>query len=131
MSLSCVARERDMKVLRGGSSRGWTVPSSARPGDVVIGYKPGAEAGYRGTRKGPFEVFVAAGIVYGRPTRLGSRLYNAPIAEVETFPNPLPRKVLTDGRSLGTQPMARSCVASASSGTLWTGFHDRAARRRK
>ena len=42
-------------------------------------------------------MFVAAGIVYSRPTRLGSRLFNAPIAEVEMFPKPLPRSVLTEG----------------------------------
>jgi hypothetical protein len=94
-----VARERDVAVLRQGHSRGWTVPSSARPGDMVVVYKPGASSGYRGTRKPPFEVFVAAGIVYSRPKRLRSRLFNAPIAEVEMFPKPLSRSVLTEAFS--------------------------------
>ena len=91
-----VARERDMTVLRRGKSPGWTVPSSARPGDMVVVYKPGASAGYAGTRREPFEVFVAAGIIYSRPRRLSSRLFNAPIAEVEMFPKPLPRLVLSE-----------------------------------
>lgn len=91
-----VARKRDMAVLRGKRTLGWTVPSSARPGDVVIVYKPEASAGYAGPREPPFEVFVAAGIVYGRSRRLRPRLYNAPIAEVEMFPKPLRRSVVTD-----------------------------------
>jgi hypothetical protein len=94
-----VARERDVEVLGRGHSRGWTVPSSARPGDMVVVYKPGARSGYTGTRKPPFEVFVAAGIVYSKPKRLRSRLFNAPIAEVEMFPKPLSRSVITEAFS--------------------------------
>lgn len=91
-----VARESDMAVLRRGRSRGWTVPSSARPGDMVLVYKPSASAGYSGTRKEPFEMFVAAGIVYGRSRRLSSRLFNGPISEVEIFPKPVARKIVTE-----------------------------------
>lgn len=91
-----VARERDMAVLRRRQSSGWTVPSAARPGDLVVVYKPHESAGYVGTRKPPFEVFVAAGVVYGRPKQLALRHYNAPLAEVEMFPKPLPRSVVTE-----------------------------------
>jgi hypothetical protein len=59
-------------------------------------YKPHESAGYAGSREPPFEVFVAAGIVYGRSKRIGPRHYNAPISEVEMFPRPLPRSVVTD-----------------------------------
>src|SRR4030095_16638946 len=66
-----VTRERDMDVLRSGASRAWTVPASARPGDRVLVYKPGETAGWAGgAGKPPYEAFVAAGVVYGKPRRL-------------------------------------------------------------
>ena len=91
-----VSRERDVTTLRKGSSRNWTVPSSARPGDLVIVYKPGEGAGWEGRREAPFEAFVAAGIVYGTPHSVGDRLYNVPIGEVQMFPEPVTRSQVTD-----------------------------------
>jgi hypothetical protein len=90
-----VTRERDVNALRSGGASGWTIPKSARPGDRVLVYKPGETAGWPGgIRKGPYAAFVAAGVVYGKPRRLEERLYNAPIAEVEMFPNPVERSVV-------------------------------------
>lgn len=87
-----VSRESDMQALRRKKSCQWTVPSSARPGDCVVIYKPGASAGWDDKKKQPpFEVFVAAGVVYGVPKRLAKGFFNAPISEVEIFPMPVPR----------------------------------------
>jgi hypothetical protein len=90
-----VSRETDMAALRGGSAASWTVPSSARPGDLAIVYKPGEAAGWNGRREAPFEAFVAAGVVHGRPKRKGERFYSAPIGEVKVFPTPVLRSVIT------------------------------------
>src|SRR5215467_4730130 len=92
-----VTQERDMNVLRSGATRGWTVPTSARPGDRVLVYKPGKRARWSGSREEPpFQAFVAAGVVYGKPRRLRQRNYNAPIAEIEMFPNPVDRSVVAE-----------------------------------
>jgi hypothetical protein len=70
---------------------------SARPGDRVVVYKPSQAAGWAdGARKPPFSAFVAAGVVYGKPKRLRARLYNAPLGEVEIFPNPVEHHVVAD-----------------------------------
>jgi hypothetical protein len=91
-----VSREKGMRALRAGKTVVWTVPSSARPGDMVLIYKPAESAGFPGPRKPPYEVFVAAAIVYRRPKRFAAGIYTAPIDEVEMFPNPVPRTVVTD-----------------------------------
>src|SRR5688500_10740639 len=92
-----VARESDMGILRKGTSKGWTVPSSARPGDVVVVYKPAENAGWAaGKRKPPYEAFVAAGVVYAKPKRLSPKVFNAPLDEVQVFPRPVPRRQVAD-----------------------------------
>lgn len=91
-----VSRERDMATLRRGHSCHWTVPSSARPGDCVVIYKPGASKGWGEKKMPPFEAFVAAGLVYGAPKRIEKGFFNAPIDEVTLFPNPVPRAVVAE-----------------------------------
>jgi hypothetical protein len=91
-----VSRERDMATLRRGNACQWTVPSSARPGDCVVIYKPGASKGWGEKKRPPFESFVAAGLVYGAPRRIEKGLFNAPIDEVTLFPNAIPRAVVAE-----------------------------------
>ena len=87
-----VSRVRDFKVLQSGRARGWTVPSSAQPGDRVLVYKPGKAAGWSGHKpQPPYEAFVAAGIVYGKPRQLEKGFYNAPLAEIQMFPSAVSR----------------------------------------
>ena len=80
-----------MQALRRKAVCQWTVPSSARPGDCVVIYKPGASSGWGSKKQPPFEAFVAAGVVYGLPKRIEKGFFNAPISEVEMFPSPVPR----------------------------------------
>jgi len=72
-----VSLEQNMNILRSGETSGWTIPKLAQPGDRLIVYKPGAAAGWPGGTRDPYEAFVAAGIVYGKP-RLRGTLYSAP-----------------------------------------------------
>ena len=94
-----VSRERDMATLRRGRVCNWTVPSSARPGDCVVIYKPGASKGWDDKSKPPFEAFVAAGLVYGAPQRIEKGFFNAPIDDVILFPKPVPRAVVAESFS--------------------------------
>ena len=91
-----VSRERDMEALRRGKPCKWTVPSSARPGDCVVIYKPGASSGWGDRKKPPFESFVAAGVVYGIPRRIEKGFFNAPISEIKVFPQPVPRSLVAE-----------------------------------
>jgi len=91
-----VSRERDMAALRRRKRCNWTVPSSARPGDCVVIYKPGVASGWGQEKKPPFESFVAAGVVYGLPERLEKGFFNAPISEIKVFPRPVPRSVVAE-----------------------------------
>jgi len=101
-----VSRERDMAALRRRKPCDWTVPSSARPGDCVVIYKPRASSGWDEEKKPPFESFVAAGVVYGLPERLEERLFNAPIGEIKVFPKPVPRSLVA--ASFAEWPWLRS-----------------------
>lgn len=94
-----VSRERDLATLRRGKVCQWTVPSSARPGDCVVIYKPGASKGWEEKKTPPFEVFVAAGAVYGVPRRIEKGTFNAPIDEVTVFPSPVPRAIVAESFS--------------------------------
>lgn len=77
-----------MAAIRRGKVCKWTVPSSARPGDWVVIYKPGASSGWGEDTKPAFESFVAAGVVYGIPERIEKGFFNAPISVLKVFPNP-------------------------------------------
>jgi hypothetical protein len=90
-----VSRDEDMKSLQErGAAPKWTVPSSARPGDRVLVYKPGKGAGWPGKRRPPFEAFVAVGIVYEVPQRLEEGVFNAVITEIQNFPNAVCRSIV-------------------------------------
>jgi len=49
-----------------------------------------------GVQKAPFGVFVAAGVVYGKPSKRGFRMYNAPLSEIQMFPSPVPRQIVAE-----------------------------------
>lgn len=90
-----VTREADMRTLRTGEGRGWTIPMAARPGDRVLVYKPGKGAGWGGRQKRPYGVFVAAGIVYGKPRLRVEREYRASLGEIVMLPTPVERDRVT------------------------------------
>ncbi len=94
-----VARECDMAALRNSTTVTWTIPSSARPGDIVLVYKTAEGSGFNGRQQPPYSAFVAAAVVYSLPRQCGARYFRATLSEIVEFPMPVPRADIAEAFS--------------------------------
>jgi hypothetical protein len=91
-----VSLESDMQSIRRNRPGQWTLPRTARPGDRLLFYKPGAARGRTGITKPPYGAYVAAGVVHGKPRRVADRTYMARVGELVCFSSPVFRACIAE-----------------------------------